>query len=198
MGEPSGVIVVPVGENPSGRLRSLELNASDHLMTEVSAYGAPLSDLQLDGDNHLLVAHSTPAKGLVGEHGWVSSAWQKQPISQGYSGAIRALITSTTLAAGNNTLNGSVVPAGEIWVIENIAMMYSGTVVGVAIYAMLLSGAVQYNLFAQTPVVSLVRYDRNLQLTLSPGENMQMFIQGATLNDDAYLWYVGRRIDIDQ
>lgn len=198
MGEPSGVVVVPVGYNPSDRLRALELDASDYLLVSLSALPSPLADLQLDANDHLLVAFQTPAKGLVGDHAWISAAWQKQPIMQGYSDTLRLTLSNTALAAGTNSLIVATVPAGEIWVIENISVRYVGTVTGVSIGAYFDEGGTLYVIYLISPPVTNAQYDRQGSWTLKPGDILRLFITGATANDDAHIQAVGRRIDIDQ
>ncbi len=197
MGEPSGVIVVPLGYNPSARLRAFELDASDRLRVSVDVIPSPLSSFTFDVNSHLLVAFSAPSKGLVGMHGAVGGNWQKQPIIPGYSDTVREVLSSTTLAAGTNTFNGTTVPAGEVWEIENFDYLYIGTVATVALTINIISGAIEYSLFAQAPPVSNVHYDKQTRLTLKPGENLRFRVFNATLNDDAYFYYVGRKFSIN-
>ena len=50
--------------------------------------------------------------------GWIGSAWQKAPLTLGYSAKIDEQVADTSAAAGSNTLSGTAVPSGEVWVIQ--------------------------------------------------------------------------------
>ncbi len=73
MAAPKGFLVVPIGENPDGDLRMLELDANDYLK----------------------VVFAAAAQGLVGTHGWLDSAWQKNPLAFGFSGVQRSTWANT-------------------------------------------------------------------------------------------------------
>lgn len=128
--------------------------------------------------------------------GWLNSAWHRLPLLFGVSDTVRGQVNNTTLAAGTNTLQGTAVPAGKIWVVTNISLRYIGTVAGVALFAQIVSGGTTYSLFNQTPPVSAVMYDRQGWWVLEEGDLIQYSITGATLNDDALLNYVGFAMDI--
>lgn len=55
MGVPKGPLVMPIGYNPSGLLRALELDASDRLLVNVGAVPSPLSLFTFDGSGRLYV-----------------------------------------------------------------------------------------------------------------------------------------------
>ncbi len=161
-------------------------------------------NVDADGDLQVDILAALPAgTNLLGDvqarnKGWVSAAWQKDPLRIGYSGVIRGFFSNTALAAGTNNIDGTAVPAGEIWRLDNISVSYIGTVTNVRLYAILLSSAVEYLLYEQQPPVSIQEYDRQGNWILEPGEKIRLKVVGATLNDDAFLQYVGMRIDIDQ
>lgn len=136
--------------------------------------------------------------GAVGTEGWISSAWQKNPLRFGFSGLVSRLISSTTLAAGTNNLDDSAVPAGEFWVITNIAVDYVGTVANVGVRARIVDGVNSPYLFEYNPTVSDHLGDRQGFWIVPSGANLRLTVIGATLNDDAYLWANGFRVDTDQ
>lgn len=135
---------------------------------------------------------------MAQNHGWVGAAWQKDPIRFGYSELITEGVDNTSLAAGSNNLDTGTVPAGEIWVITNIAIRYDGTVSSVSLTVALIIDTVLMGIFGQKPPVSTVWYDRQGWWVLDAGDYIRLEVGGATMNDDAYLRVVGFRVDIDQ
>jgi hypothetical protein len=175
MGEPKGFIVVPIGFGPSDDLRSLEL----------------------DTDDNLKVAFAAAAQGLVGPHGWINGAWQKNPVSFGASAALGRSWSTIALPAGNSFVADSAVPAGEIWVITHqTAWVVSATITRMRFF-LNISG-VNFETWVQITPGSDVRYDRQGWWVLFPGDFMQLRVESATLNDDASAVAAGFRVDIDQ
>jgi hypothetical protein len=113
-----------------------------------------------------------------------------------YSNIQHAIVSSITLALGDNILLSAAVPANTLHVYTNLCMAYIGTVLNVVIHCTILSGAVYYYLFSQSPVVSAVRYDRQGLWVLKAGDQLAIVITGATLNDDAYLWANGHAVSL--
>ena len=175
MGEPKGFLVVPVGWNPSDKLRSLEVDDADNLK----------------------VAFAAAAQGLVGLHGWIGGAWKKAPIPFGISGSVYRFWMNTALAAGNVVVDDTAVPAGEVWVITRIGKRYDGTS-PTNFNSAVISGAISATVSEQFAPVSAQWYFDTLNLVLFPGDILRVGIVGATLNDDLYASAAGYRIDIDQ
>jgi len=134
----------------------------------------------------------------VSNYGWIGGANQRNPLSFGFSAAVHRSISNADLAAGNNTIDDTPVPAGEIWIITNIVISYTGTVAGVVINACCISGGGSYNLYEQRPPVSGQWYDRQGWWVLAPGDYLRWGCSGATAGDDGVLRSVGIRVDIDQ
>lgn len=132
------------------------------------------------------------------DYGWYSGAWQKNPLLMGYSAAVGEAVTNTSLAAGANTLSSTAVPAGEVHVITNIAAAYSGTVTNVILTVRINDSGTIYELYGQKPPVTGVYYDRQGFWVLKPGAKIDLLINGATLNDDGFLYIAGFSFDIDQ
>ena len=198
MAEPKGFLVVPLGFNPSGILRALELDESDRLKVLVDSITGIVS-VSLDGQTGTLkVEQQSPTNLATGNHGWYSSAWQKSPIPFGPSASVGDRIEDLNLAAGTNNISGTTVPAGEAWVIKQLAGRYTGTVGGVVIRYDLIIGGTTYVLHYVTPVVSAAFYPVSVDVTLFPGDNLSLFVSGATAGNDALLTAVGYRMDLDQ
>jgi hypothetical protein len=148
----------------------------------------------------LMVPVLVDASGRIGVEslGYISGAWQKNPLAFGLSAAVYRTWSSTTLAAGDNTLNDSAVPAGEVWVITNMAARYVGTFATVHLRLVIVNGGVGYVQFEIDPPHNDHIEGQQGWWVLFPGDNLRLFITGATLNDDAFAYATGFRVDIDQ
>ncbi len=175
MAAPKGFLVVPIGENPDGDLRMLEL----------------------DADDNLKVALAGAAQGLVGTHGWIAGAWQKDPLRFGYSGTVVLSASDTNLGAGANDVDLTTVPAGELQVITNIVWEYTGTTpteVEVSLY----DGSTAYPLFTVSNPITTEWYDKQGFWVVPPTGFIRCSIVGATAGDDLQLRATGFRVDLDQ
>jgi hypothetical protein len=218
MAEPKGNLVTPVAFNPSGYPLALEVDANGYLKVVIT--GAPGSDLltelqqkletaqlQLDAngalrvilkssDITLPVSVAAPASGLVGTHGYVSGAWQKNPIQFGYSSAYAERPSNTNLPVGNSSLDTSAIPNGKICILTNLSYLYVGTTatqLGLGIYR----SSVNHNLFTQYSPANNVWYDRQGWWLLKSGDVLRVSIYGATAGDKMYGDYVGYMVDIN-
>jgi hypothetical protein len=135
---------------------------------------------------------------MTQNYGYVGGAWQKDPIRLGYSGTVRRSWSNTTLAAGDNNVDDSAVPDGEIWVITNIAARYVGTVSGVILrpYVVIAAGT-GYVLTQWDTLVSQTYYSWQGKIVLMAGDYLRIGVSSATLNDDVAAIAVGWRVDTD-
>lgn len=128
---------------------------------------------------------------------WIGAAWQKNPLLLGYSGDKTEQVVDTSASAGTNALNGAVVPAGEIWIVEAIAAKDednapTSVVLGVEVNALVV-------VLAQALTIAAAEYlTWSGAVTLSAGDKVRAWLYGVTLNDDISFYYHARRIDIDQ
>lgn len=134
---------------------------------------------------------------MVGSHGWIGGAWQKQPIHKGHSSILAQVKSNLSAAAGANTLSADAVPAGEIWTVEGInAYDANNAITGVAIN--IATGSVEVsilNVGALGASVAAIWYGA---ITLAPGDVIKAYFSGCTVNDDIFLRYRGYITDIDQ
>ena len=133
---------------------------------------------------------------MTQNHGWVNGGWKKDPIQFGFSGVATQAFSNTNLSAGNNSIDGSAVPAGEIWIITNVVLIYFGTVT--RIFARSKIGGSYFTIFAEETPVTGKRYDRSGWWVFDSGDCINMATEGATVGDDIYLEMIGFRVDIDQ
>jgi len=171
---PSGKIVVPCGFLASGVLRALALDANDYLK----------------------VAFPAASAGLVGEHGYIAGAWQKSPLSFGASGSVSRAFENTGIPTAIYNLDDTAVPAGEMWIITNMAIQYAGTP-PTLIAAQIVSGAVVASLYMLRPPIPLQFYDRQGWWVMFPGDFLRCVVYGATVGDDLYMQAWGFRLDTD-
>ncbi len=129
--------------------------------------------------------------------GWISGAWQKNPLLLGYSGVVGENVEDFNLLGGNPAVDSTAVPVGEIHVITHIAIRYDGTI-PTEIFAQLVQAGTAITLFQQIAPVSGLYYDRQGHYFLAPGDFLRMLIIGATAGNDAFMRIAGHRVDIDQ
>lgn len=175
MGEPKGYLVVPVGYNPSDRIRALELDVNDNLKVSV--------------ENILSVISQS--------YGYISGAWQKSAFPWGFSGSMLVSAANLALPGGVYDLDSTLVPAGEYHYVMNVCYMYSGTPPG-ATRMLYKTSAAEIYLIDAGAVVSGVWYPKPLTVLLGPGDRLALRLISSTLNDSAHLRYTAMRIDVDQ
>ena len=113
-----------------------------------------------------------------------------------YADVLLSHVEDLNLAAGVNQLALAAVPVGVLHVYTNLVMRYRGTVANVLLSCIIISGGLWYELYAQNPPVSDVRYDRQGQWVLAAGDVLMLYISDATAGDDAFLWATGYVVDL--
>jgi len=100
------------------------------------------------------------------------------------------------LAEGSNNLLGTVVPAGEIWIIQNATILCSGTSPSkLAILLATATGTLCLRWVA-SPVADDY-YTWTGTCILKEGERMQGRVLGATAGDMLFFRYAGYRMEIE-
>lgn len=135
---------------------------------------------------------------LIGSgQGWIGAAWQKDPIRLGYSGDKSEQILDESASAGTNILTSSAVPAGELWVVEAISGRNVDTAPSQALLQIVANSVVV--ILADKETIAANEYITwSGGVTLSEGDTIRAVFFTCSLNDDIYLNYHARRIDIDQ
>jgi hypothetical protein len=129
--------------------------------------------------------------------GYVSAAWQKDPIRFGYSDALKYTISNSNLAAGASTTDGSLVPTGEFWVITNLSMNTISVTITRVDCRLVIDGTT-LTIFNIVPPTTNVLNDRQGWWVLGPGDKASVRVYTATAGDDVYLYATGFKVDIDQ
>lgn len=161
MSNPQGEISQIHAINPSGVTRALDCSADDELI--VTSVITSVVEVEQD----------TPDDLRVGNHSYISSAWQKQPLILGYSEIYREIFTKNPLTAGYNNINSTAILVNKVFEMENLAYYASvGTVTGLQIC--LISGGSLYFLEAMGAMTANVIYPYTNHLTLAPGDYIRL------------------------
>jgi len=130
-----------------------------------------------------------------GAWGWDLTEWHKLPMVWGYSAPAGEQLYDAASAGGNVTLQGTAVPAGQLWVIETICCTDRDTVT-------------TYNLISCTAAPGTIMLDESVQpaadrytfwsgrLTLAAGHKVQVVFYGTVLNDRLLVRYSGYKMYI--
>ena len=134
---------------------------------------------------------------MMANKGWIGTAWRKDPLRLGYSSDQSEQKSDTSATAGTNILTSTAVPAGEIWIIEGISARDVDNVPSKILLVATVNG-ISITLEDQQTVAAAEFVTWSGAITLSENDTISANIYGCTLNDDIYLQYHGRQIDIDQ
>lgn len=147
----------------------------------------------------VLVPVQVDANGVVSaaNHGLVGGSFQKDPIRLGYSGLAVETITDLNATTGANTLTTTVVPAGEIHIVEALSCRDNDNATTRVMFWVSVDGTNVIIKFEATAAAAAWIIWTGA-ITLNPGDSITASWTGCTLNDDLTLRYTARRIDIDQ
>lgn len=146
-------------------------------------------------DSALLVTQTLPQLLTSGIHGYDGSAWRKLPLLWGYSDVYGESVGDTNLSAGTNSLNGSVVPSGEVWVVRGVlAMTISGSVSNLYFYATI--GGSDITLRVDPTPTSGVWCQFLPVVYLKAGDKVFVQVTGATAGDDLYARFWGYKMAV--
>jgi len=130
-------------------------------------------------------------------YGWISGAWQKQPMLLGYSGTVAEGLSDDSVDAGTNDLEGTHVPSGEIWYIAYAAIRIDGSDPDELMIRAVVDSE-QVPVYSNPTPSARRWYTTPLAFVLAEGDYLLGRVTGATAGDDFYFRYVGWKIDIDQ
>jgi hypothetical protein len=130
-------------------------------------------------------------------YGYYSGAWQKGPIPFGYSGDKSESVDVASASAGTNILSGSLVPAGEIWVLQAV---HAADITNVPsrLYLSVVVNGVVVVLTDVTTLTAGINTTWNGSIVLSEGDRVRSSIFGCTAADVLQMRYHAVRVDIDQ
>jgi len=111
-----------------------------------------------------------------------------------FESIVEGYIGSNTLAAGQNIFDSAAVPANKVWNITLISMHYIGTV-PTSIRALFLGLAGNLIAIFQPAPASGQYYVWSGNAHLKAADKLRFVVDGATLNDDAWLRFAGTQTD---
>ena len=130
-----------------------------------------------------------------GAWGWNGTTWVKLPLVFGYYEQYLEQVTNLNASTGDNWLNGSVVPAGEIWVVT-AATASNEDAACARIQMFIYDGAKHYAMGSVTNPVA----DQSLvfagQVILNPGNRFVVRMRGVTAGNDLYFDINGYKMKV--
>ena len=133
---------------------------------------------------------------LAGLCGHTGTAWQKLGMLWGYNNTVSESVANTNLGAGYQTLDGTAVPAGEVWVISAVGGFFvSATVTALVLIAMVNGVPVPIK-SVLAPTGSFWHCETG-QFVLREGDYVQLRLETCTAGDDGYLNYGGSKMKLD-
>ena len=140
---------------------------------------------------------TNPAEAYFKDGGWSwdGTVWRKQPMMFGYSDRYSEVESSVNVAAGSHNLDFTVVPAGEIWVVNAISARCS-TANPSSISVLLNLGGNTHYLLVQTTVVAWIPEIALGAFVLKEGDFVRATFAGCSLNDDIYAQASGYKMSI--
>ncbi|MBA7572443.1 hypothetical protein ES708_14223 [subsurface metagenome] len=150
-----------------------------------------------DGTNYRRV-QGEAAGGVPysGPHGWISGAWQKQPILMGFSARIRGLFTVTAVGAGDYEALTTAVPPGEVHYI-NFVSAYHDDPVSRSIFAYARGAGMNHGIATWKDSVAGVIQVCDSAFVLGPGDQLRVKIYSMADTKKLTCLFWGRRIDTD-
>ena len=130
-----------------------------------------------------------------GSWGWDGTVWRKLQMVWGYSDRYAELVTDFSPPAGFNILAGTVVPAGEVWVVQAMGAVDTTSAISnvlVCVY----SGTVD---LALGQIVTPVANQECLwtgEVTMKAGDRARALFDGVILNDDLYFKIWGYKMKV--
>lgn len=128
-------------------------------------------------------------------HGYDGSAWRKLPLVWGYTDRYAEPVYDLTMPAGWSDLSGTAVPAGEVWRVTGASFIVTSASCTQARVVMSAAG-IDIVLANQLSPVSDQLYPFAFDVTLKAVDYMYARYYGMTLNDDAYLWLWGSKMNV--
>lgn len=175
MPDPKGFLVTPVAFRSDGTLRPLVLT----------------------DDDYLKVAFAAAAHGLVGEHGWIGGAWQKNPLLMGYSDVVAENFGVASLTVATGVIYATPVPAGEVHVITTFsARNLTSSGCTFMLWAEVGPGTPAYARKAAIAVYDVILFTG--MIVLKEGDRLYVTYASAQIGDNIVCYSGGWKFDIDQ
>ena len=113
----------------------------------------------------------------------------------GFNERLTDVVFSTTMPAGDSSLNHTAVPAGEVWVVQ-YATVYTVSASCVRVVTTAIGSDGICPLAVNTPILTSTYYPTSLELSLSEGDLIYSRFYTMTLNDTAYSYLWGYKMKV--
>lgn len=187
MGEPISTVgeLAGICGHDGDNWEKILIDASKRLVVAIAAFTATLE-----------VTQDTPGDLLTGIHGYISGAWQKQPLQLGYSDVLDVDLGGT--ATGTSwSANTGAVPAGEIWIVQFLSARNTTRNPSlIQFYPSRPSGSAFLIGYVASPGVN-VPLTVNCNMVFAEGDVIHLYIGGTQAGDNVDAGIVGYKMDID-
>lgn len=127
---------------------------------------------------------------------YTGAAWVKSNLLWGYNDALHDQAIDNNVSAGTDSVDGSAVPANELWVVQRIISHWAGTSCTKTL-VILVSDSTQHVLDADFSPASGVYLITEGPLVMKEGDFLRLTGEGLTAGDDLRIYWHGYKMDID-
>lgn len=146
---------------------------------------------------YLPVIEQTPITSIESQmHGYLDGAWQKQNMLWGYASKYAERETAINVAAGDVYMHFTVVPAGEIWVINTLST-HSDQSNCTHVYIGVAGEGIWYWVNSKAAPQAYDAVNTPNPFILGEGDQIRVLYKGAALNDDFYAYARGYKMNLD-
>lgn len=150
---------------------------------------------QFSGDEWA-IKQQTPSDMMIAQHHFDGVNWRKSNMLWGYNGQVSETVFELNATAGTFTLTSTVVPSGEVHVIQALSAQNQNTdPTLIMIYATCGSDTPRIKSQATPGIAIPIVWTGNV--TLIEGDTLSAQFRGCTLNDDLYFWILGYKMKVN-
>jgi hypothetical protein len=131
----------------------------------------------------------------VNQHQYDGSAWRKSNMLFGYNDRYAERVYEPNLAAGANTVYGTTVPDGEVWIVTTFIGQCVGATITILVFGSN-NDVYPIPVVVQQPPVTGQWYVWTGTLVLKAGDRIYGYVAGATLGNDLDIRALGYKMNI--
>lgn len=121
-----------------------------------------------------------------GVWGYDGTRWRKLALLWGYTDRYAERVSDLNADAGQNSLDGTVVPAGEVWMVEVISAQNATTSIS-AIILQVTDGSAYAEMARNNSPASGNNVNWYGRVTMKEGDKVHIIFDGCISGDDLYL-----------
>ncbi len=189
--------MLPVTESNPLTAIDVTLAASD--ITLDIKESVPLTELDVTikaSDITVPVAEQSPITSLYAKQwGYWGGAWRNQPLIWGYTDRILTQVVNASADTGQNNLMLGAVPAGQIWVIEGLAVVNNTSIPTVVRFGVHDGSSWYWFDAALTPAAATYSFWAG-SFRLKTGDSVGTVLMGCTAGDYLFMNVSGYKMQI--